>query len=592
MVRRWTLHADRPELADQLSQHLKVHPVVARLLVNRGVETVEQGERFLDRKLTALHDPERLGGATLAAERIWRAVQDRKNIWIYGDYDVDGMCATAILIECLRLAGALPRYYVPDRLDEGYGVNSEALRRLRDEGADVVVTVDCGIGSVAEAEYARNLGIEYIVTDHHEPTESWPPADVVVHPCQPAANYPFRGLSGSGVAFKLAWEIARRISGGRRATEPFQRFLLDAVTLAAVGTVCDIVPIADENRALVHHGLEGLRARPCCGLRRLLEVADGGKQQRIDVQTVAFKIGPRLNACGRLGQGDVGARLGIELLTTRDETRARELAVYLEEMNKMRRSLERRVFQQARAMAQKQNEVPDAALPAALVFASDDWHAGVIGIAASNMVAQFHRPCVLVTFRDDVGTGSGRSVEGFALHEALSACREHLLQCGGHAMAAGLKLRRECFGAFRDAFVAVATERLSSAQVEPHLRIDTEIPLHLLTPTLVRSLDVLEPFGPTNPQPVMLATNLSVVGEPRCVGDGQHHLSFQVQQGNGKRRAIAFGQGERLAELLSADRKCCLVFNPRINVFRGYEAVDLHVVDLRPGTSMTTETDD
>jgi single-stranded-DNA-specific exonuclease len=583
MTRRWTLKPAQPELAYQLSTGLGVHPVVGHLLVHRGVATVEQGKRFLDRRLAGLHDPDQLGGASTAADLICRAIDARKVICIYGDYDVDGMCATAILMECLRLAGAAPRFYVPDRLEEGYGVNAEALKRLRDQGIDLILTVDCGVTSFAEAQIARSIGLEYIVTDHHEPASDWPCADAVVHPRLPGAGYPFHGLSGAGVAFKLAWQIARRSSGGRKTSEPFQQFLRNVVTLVAIGTICDVVPITDENRALVYHGLSGLRSEPSTGLARLLETARITSSSQLDADAVAFKLGPRLNACGRLGQGDLGARLGVELLITRDERRARELANYLEEMNRLRRSLERRVFQEARLMAEALYGITDGKPCPAIVLGKEDWHPGIIGIAASRMAETFHRPCILVSFREDYGTGSGRSVAGFDLVAALAGCRAHLLQSGGHAMAAGLRIRRAQFPAFRDQFHAIAADRLPPENAPATLEIDTEVPLHALTPALVKQLDVLEPYGPTNPQPVMLSTNLSVVGEPRCVGDGRHHLSFQVKQGDGMRRAIAFGQADRAAELVAHERKCSLVFHPKINEFRGFEQVDLQVIDFRPG---------
>jgi single-stranded-DNA-specific exonuclease len=253
MTRLWSLYPRQPELARQLTEALGIHPVVGELLVNRGVTSVEAGQRFLTRKLANLHDPSLHPGITEAADRIHAAVVARKNICIYGDYDVDGMCATAILLEILRLAGSKPRFYVPDRLEEGYGLNRAALARLRDEGIDLIITVDCGIASVAEADYAKELGLELIITDHHEMADSLPNADVLVHPRLPDSNYPFGGLCGTGVAFKLAWEIARRFSGGPRTSELYQKFLLDATSLAAIGTVCDVVPLLDENRVLVHH---------------------------------------------------------------------------------------------------------------------------------------------------------------------------------------------------------------------------------------------------------------------------------------------------------------------------------------------------
>ncbi|MGL5095651.1 MAG: single-stranded-DNA-specific exonuclease RecJ, partial [Planctomycetia bacterium] len=315
MPRRWLLSPPRPELIRRFAADLKVHPLVGQLLANRGLVDSEDGRKYLDRRLGNLHDPETHPGVVDAADRLYAAVQNRKQICVYGDYDVDGMCASAILLECLRLGGAQPRYYVPSRLDEGYGVNREALQRLRQEmGVEVVVTVDCGIASVDEAAEAAALGLEYIVTDHHEFARELPPAACIVHPRLPGSQYPFGDLCGAGVAFKLAWELARRFSGGRKATPAFQKLLLDMTTLAAVGTICDMVPLCDENRVLVHHGLIGLTKEPPLGLAQLIAVAALDKKSKLTAGDVGFSIGPRLNACGRLGQG----RLGVELLTTRD----------------------------------------------------------------------------------------------------------------------------------------------------------------------------------------------------------------------------------------------------------------------------------
>ena len=253
--KRWSVRPTDRDRASFLAQQLHVHPVVGCLLVNRGILTVDQGSRFLDRKLKSLHDPTEHPGIVEAADRIFAAVQAHRSIAIYGDYDVDGMCASSILIECLRLAGVEPRSYIPDRFEEGYGVNKGALDRLKREGVDLVVTVDCGIASVEEADHARQIGLEYIVTDHHDMKDTIPQADVVVHPRLPGSTYPFPHLCGTGVAFKLAWELARRVSGESTANPAFRKFLLDATTLAAIGTICDVVPLEGENRAIVHHGL-------------------------------------------------------------------------------------------------------------------------------------------------------------------------------------------------------------------------------------------------------------------------------------------------------------------------------------------------
>ena len=587
MKRRWMLCPQRPELGRMLSDRLGVHPVVGNLLVNRGVENPEAGRSFLERKLTGLHDPQQLPGVVEAAERIHRAARDGRKICIYGDYDVDGMCATAILSECLRLAGVAARSYLPDRVEEGYGVNAEALRKLRADGIDLVVSVDCGITSVEEARVAREIGLEFIVTDHHEPAEELPDAATVVHARLPGSQYPFGELCGAGVVFKLAWELSRLFSGQRKTTDTFQKFLLDATSLAAIATVCDVVPLSDENRVLVHHGLRSLTRAPTLGLRHLMDVAGLAEKKRLSSGDIGFTLGPRLNACGRLGQ----ARLGVELLTTRDESRAAQLARYLDGQNKDRQTLERRIFTEARKMAEERYDLDDPKKSAILVLESESaqWHPGVIGIVASRMVERYGRPCILISLRDSVGTGSGRSIPGFHLLEAISACAEHLITSGGHAMAAGLRIERARIGPFRDRLGEQAATMLTDGVLAPEVRVDIEVPLHVLTPGLINSFEVLEPFGPKNPTPVMLATDLNVVGEPKLVGGGERHLAFRVRQNGKAYRAIAFQQADRVEELMSRDGKCCVVFSPFLNDYRGYPEVELRVKDFRPGTDACEE---
>lgn len=583
MARRWSMSPYRPELAEAMARRLNVHPVVGQLMLNRRVETEAQGQAFLQRKLTLLHDPELLPGVSEAADRLHRAVQQGKQICIYGDYDVDGMCATAILLECFRLAGTRPRFYVPDRFEEGYGVNEEALRRLRAEGVDVVVTVDCGVASVAEARVAREIGLEYIVTDHHEFGPELPECAALVHPRSPGSKYPFGLLCGAGVAFKLAWELSRRFTGQRKVSEQFQKFLLDVTTLTAIATVCDIVELSDENRVLVHYGLTSLRKDPPIGLRCLMDVAELSSKEKLTSGDLGFTLGPRLNACGRLGQ----ARLGVELLTTKDEQRGRDLARLLDEENKQRQTLERRIFTEAKALAEKNYAMEDKVRSPVIVLAAErnQWHPGVIGIVASRMVERYHRPCVLISLDGDTGSGSGRSVKDFHLQQALTACNGLLLRCGGHAMAAGFKIKRDQVEEFRARFSEFAAGVGIHEKLTGEITLDMEVPLHILNFNFVRSLEVMEPFGLGNPTPLFLASNLAVVGEPRKVGNGERHLSFRVQQGSGAAmNAIAFEQGDRLEELLSDQRRCCLAFTPILNNYNGYVTVQLRVRDLRAGS--------
>ena len=374
---------------------------------------------FVEPKLSALRDPDELPGCAAAVERITAAIECRERIVIYGDYDVNGMAATSLLWLGLRLLGADVGYYVPHRIDEGYGLNNEAIAQLAGQGTRLVVTVDCGITADAQCEAARRLGVELVITDHHQPGPRMPQAAAIVHPGLPGSEYPFAGLSGAGVAFKLAWALCRRAGRSARVSEPMREFLLQATAIAALGTVADVVPLTDENRILVRHGLRSLRQRPTLGLRTLMQVARLDRKPELSAEDVAFSIAPRLNAAGRLGQ----ARLAIELLTTDNPDRAKVLADYINELNSSRQGLEHSIYLRAHKQAQEEfNPENDAAL----VLADRGWHPGVIGIVAGRVAEKFHRPVILISLDDlgiKPGIGSARSIPGFDLHEALSCLR-------------------------------------------------------------------------------------------------------------------------------------------------------------------------
>jgi single-stranded-DNA-specific exonuclease len=582
-AKTWHLLPHDAVAIDRLSRALRVAPVVAQLLHNRGLGEPEAARRFLDPPLSGLHPPERLPGVAEAAARLLAAARAGRRICVYGDYDVDGLTGTAILVQMLRLAGAADAdYYVPHRLEEGYGLNAAALRQIADGGAALVITVDCGVASVAEADEAKRLGLELIITDHHEPKDRLPAADVLVHPRLPDGSYPFDKLSGAAVAFKVAWALAQRACGSERVTPRFRDCLLDGVALAALGVVADVVPLHDENRILVRHGLHRLRTAAPLGLQALAESA--GLQAGADLKAsdVAFKLAPRLNAAGRLGC----ARLVVELLTTTAREKAQDLARFLEKQNQERQTVERRILSEARELA----AAYDLAATPALVLAHPEWHAGVIGIVAGRLADQCARPVLMIALRKDrddegplIGQGSGRSVPGFPLHEALRACGEHLLSHGGHAAAAGFRILAERIDVFREGFCAFAARHFPAGPPAPRLVLDAEVPLSVLTYGLLGDIDRLEPYGAANGRPVFLAGGLEILGTPRRIGNGERHLSFRVRQHETAMRAIAFGMGERLEELMSDGGRCCLAFTPRINEWQGYRSVELEVVDFQPG---------
>lgn len=586
----WRLLPANPDDANRLAKGAKVSPVVAQLLLNRGIRDAAAAQQFLNASLASLHAPASLPNVPLAAERIHRAIQEKRKICIYGDYDVDGVTGTSILLKLLTHLRADVQFHVPLRLSEGYGLNSEKLRELAAQGVDLVVSVDCGIASLEEAAEAKRLGLELIITDHHEMKTQGdqpllPDASVLVHPRLPGSTYPFDGLSGAGVAFKLGWAIAQRATGAERVSADLRELLLDALGLAALGLIADVVPLQDENRIFVRHGLNRIKEKPSVGLRALMEAAELGGENPISAEDVGFRLAPRLNAAGRLGC----ARLAVELLTTTNPAKAKELAEYLEAQNQQRQGIERKITGQAKEMMTSY----DLAVTAGIVLSSTEWHQGVVGIVASRIVEAFGRPALVVTIKpdEDIAVGSGRSVPGFPLHLALKACEEHLIGHGGHSAAAGFKLKPANLDAFSIAFNAYATAHFPNGiPPAPRLTLDTEVPLSALTWGLLRDIDKLEPYGAQNPKPKFLAAGLKVEN-PRRIGSGdvQRHLDFRVKQGETTIRCVAWNMADRFDELLSANGDCCIAFTPRVNEWNGMHRLELLIHDFKPGSTVELE---
>jgi len=580
MAKRWCIRPHDPDRIGRLQRSANIPAVVAQLLICRGISDPTVAREFLDPKLSNLRDPNLLPGCAEAAQRLHEAIQAGRRIVVYGDYDADGMTGTAILQKCLKLLGADVGYYVPSRIEEGYGLNHQAVRSLAKQNAQVIVTVDCGIASVDETETARELGVEMIITDHHEPGSELPRAAGVVHPSLPGQDYPFGGLSGSGVALKLAWALCQQASGAQKVSPRMREFLVSAVGLAALGTVADVVPLVDENRVLVHHGLEkGLRQHPMLGMATLMKLTGLDDKPRLQAEDVAFTLGPRLNAAGRLGQ----AQLAVELLITDRADRAEELAQYLNGLNETRQKLERSIYLAANKQAK---EIFDPAGDAALVLADRGWHPGVIGIVAGRLAEKYHRPVVLISW-DQMGVkpgiGSARSVPGFNLHAALQACDEHLTTHGGHAAAAGLTIEESRLDAFRDDFRERASIEIAESERVAELHIDAETPLSAFTHKVVQQIENLAPFGQSNPRPLLCTSGVTLPEPPRTIGSGGRHLSMKLTQHGVTLRGVAFGGGDWLDDLSNLAAPIDVAFRPVINTFRGRHNVELHVVDWRNG---------
>ena len=593
MALRWTLRAHDTQLVEAIERSSNVSPVVAQILALRGITQPDQINTFLDLKMTGLRPPDQLPGMPQAVEKIYSAIADKKNILIYGDYDADGMTATAILYRCLKLLGAEVNYFVPSRLDHSYGLSIECLEKIHQgniqrvkPGTDLIITVDCGITSVEEVQFAHEKGMQVVITDHHHLGRSLPDADAIVHPALPGHDYPFTGLCGAGVAFKLAWALCQCHCGSPKLPEHLRNFLFTAVSLAAIGTVCDVVPLLDENRIIVHHGLNCMKRFANPGLNHLMVLAKCFDKPRLEAEDIGFSIGPRLNAAGRLGQ----AQLGVELLTCESDDRAKALAEYIDQLNKNRDSLDRKILRSANQLIKENHDVDSEA---ALVLAHPDWHLGVIGIVAGRIAQTYHRPTIMIStdsLNNRPGVGSCRTSCGVNVYEALAGCRENLIKFGGHEAAAGISIAPDKIDAFREDFCEQVISQVSVDNLIPDLDIDAEALIGHLTLGMMNDLEKLAPFGQDNPRPVLCATDVQLAATPKTMGSDGRHLSLQLKQHESSIRAVAFGKGEWLEELSAEDSLFDFAFRPVINEFRGRRSVEVQLLDFRPSKSTVATT--
>jgi single-stranded-DNA-specific exonuclease len=576
MARAWVLRPVDPELVRRIARQAEVPAVLAHLLAARGHADPERARAHVEAGWNELHDPDLLPDMEAATARLELAVRRGETILVHGDYDVDGVTGTALLVKLFRLVGAKVEWHVPDRKSDGYSFGAHSVARARELGATVVVSVDNGTSSAEViAELARH-GIDTVVTDHHEPPPNGPlpAAAAIVNPKLQRSRYPFRELCGSGVAFKLAWGLARRISGARRVREDLRSFLVDATAFAALATVCDVVPLVGENRILARRGLQAIERAPGVGLRALLAAA-GLARRRLVAEDVGYAIGPRLNAAGRLAS----AGLAIELFLTEDPARARDLAAQLEALNLERRRIEAEITAEACAQAA---DFADRDEHPVLVLAREGWHQGVVGIVAARVAERFGRPALVIGLDGESGRGSARSVPGFDVHAALAGAAEHMLRFGGHAAAAGCEVRASAVPRLRAAVCARARELLAGAERGPRpLAIDLELPLAAVDEGLMRVLERLEPCGAANEKPVLLST-ARLAAPPRAVGGERAHLALHLRDGERVHRAMAFGMGARERELaLGVDVHA--VHTPRWNTFRGETTLELLLHDFAVG---------
>ena len=566
MNKRWVLRDTREVVSDPIRQGLQVHPLVLGILAARGCASPDEIRTFLTPSLSDMLDPFLLRGMDMAVARLMEARRAGDKICVYGDYDVDGITGTALLVSFLRTTGFICSYFIPNRFDDGYGLNSASIESIITQGATLIVSVDCGITAVDEAALCRRRGVDLIIVDHHAPKAVMPDACAVLNPLQPGCGYPFKSLAGVGVAFNLlvALRSALREAGAFEVCAmPDLRKWLD---LVALGTIADVVPLISQNRIYAYHGLKQISNPLKPGIQALKRVA-GIKEGAVTCGQVGFRLAPRLNAAGRMES----AVPGVDLLMSDSLDESMLIAAELDTANAERQAVERRIFEEAVSLVESSGDYPDRR---SIVLASDEWHQGVIGIVASRMVERYHRPTILIALTaDGLGKGSGRSIPGFHLLDALEACSRHLGRFGGHRYAAGIGLTAVDVPAFAEGFEEVAARLLTESDLVPRLTIDAEVVPGDVTNELAQELKRLEPFGMGNPEPLLMLRGMTVV-ERRVVGEG--HLRLRLSRDGCSFVAIAFNLADRETSGLID-----IAFFPEMNEWNGSSSLQLRVKDLR-----------
>jgi len=566
LKKRWAfLDSNDDFLIRSLADSLNISYVLANLLVQREIKTFAQAKNFFRPSLDSLYDPFLMDGMNEATSRVIEAITSNQKICIYGDYDVDGTCATALLYLFLKELGATVDFYIPKRLTEGYGVSKLAIDHINSIGASLIIAVDCGITAVEETDYANSLGMDVIICDHHQPKDQIPNAYAVLDPLKPNCNYPFDYLSGAGVAFKLAQGICERI--GRRDM-PFK--YLDFVALAGAA---DIVPLIDENRILVKEGLNNINESPRPGILALIKISNM-EPGNLNSGQIVFTIAPRINAVGRLGD----AHRAVELLITDSEEKAFELAKVLESENYERRKLDENTFNHALELVESSLNLDEEI---AIVLHKNDWHPGVIGIVASRLVERYYRPAIMLTTIDGIAKGSARSISKFNIYEALRQCEDYLIQYGGHEAAAGLAVEVDKVDEFREKFNNVVKNLITQEELLPEIKIEAKISFSEITPKFIRIIDQFSPFGPGNMRPVFWSENLEVVYPPRLVGNNHIILCLRQNGTNKVFDAIGFDLGEFAEKIVKEKHLLDVVFTIDKSVRDGKTFPQLRIKDLK-----------
>lgn len=558
MNKKWECYQIDENKVEELIKNYNLSEILARILVNKNLIKKEEIDLFMNPTRKDFHDPFLMPDMEIAVDRILKAIDNKEKIIIYGDYDADGITSITVLKRFLEERGLKVWEYIPNRLDEGYGLNKEAIKKIYDDGFRLIITVDCGISGIEEIKYANSLGIETLITDHHEPAEILPNALAVVDAKRKDNKYPFNQLAGVGVVFKLIQAISIKLNLEEKEC-------LKYLDIVCIGTISDIVPLVDENRVIAKLGLKLIAQTKNVGLKALLEVV-GFKN--IDSTAVSFGLAPRINACGRMGNEQVA----LDLFLSKDYEEAKKLALKLNEYNIERQTIEKRIFDEATEKIEK-NERDNTCI----IVGSEGWHHGIIGIVASKVTEMYFKPSILICFEGEEGKGSGRSIPGFDLHEALMKCGESLEKFGGHSMAVGVTVRRENFDKFKQKLEEYSKNH-DVDKIVPVINVDSELSLKNVDIDSVKSLKLLEPFGEANKMPLFMFKNLKI-NSIRALSDGKH-LKLTLKDDNYMINAIGFNMGD-LSQKYLLDDRVDVVGNLDINSFNGNESIQIILKDMR-----------
>ena len=559
MTKKWKFYDIDQEKANRIKNKLKISELLSEILVNRNVKTEEEARIFLNPTRNDFYDPFLFKDMDIAVDRIIKAIEEKEKVVIYGDYDVDGITSTTVLKQFLEERGLKADTYIPNRLDEGYGLNKDAIDIIANNKNTLIITVDCGISGIKEIEYARTLGIETIVTDHHEAGEVLPNAIAVIDAKRKDNTYPFRGLAGVGVVFKVIQAISKKL-------ELEEKEYLKYLDLVCVGTISDIVPLVGENRVIAKLGLKLVQVTKNLGLKTLIQTIG---YQKIDSNAVSFGIAPRINACGRMGHEEEA----LKLFLSKDIEEVQKIAEKLNEYNRLRQEIEKKIYEEAIQKIQKEQMEKNSSI----VVAGENWHHGVIGIVSSKVTDLYFKPSILLGIEGDIAKGSGRSIPGFDLHDALCECGECLENYGGHEMAVGLSLKKENLIPFQQKFEAIAKQH-KIEEIIPELWIDKQITLKDMTKEVMQDLEQLEPFGEGNKLPLFFYKNLKI-DSIRALSEGKH-IKLTLKDTNYIINVIGFNLGYLTNEYLIGDR-VDIVGNLEINHYNGTDTIQINLKDMR-----------